>query len=73
MGIGGTAELLDQCHGSDSFTALCVSEGLRRSFTRPCTPQADGKVKRFIQMMKRRWAYRFVFRTSTIRAASSLV
>lgn len=59
-----------RCYSSDSFTALCNSKGLKQSFTKPYTPQTNGKAERFIQTMKRRWAYRFVFRTSAIRAAS---
>ena len=43
---------------------------LHQSFTRPYTPQTNGKAERFIQTMKRRWAYRYVFRTSAMRAAS---
>ncbi len=59
-----------KCYLSGEFTALCDSEGLRQSFTRPYTPQTNGKAERFIQTMKRRWAYRYVFRSSAIRAAS---
>ncbi len=59
-----------KCYSSNSFTALCKGEHLRQSFTRPYTPQTNGKAERFIQTMKRRWAYRYVFRTSAMRAAS---
>jgi len=59
-----------RCYSSNSFTALCDAESLRQSFTRPYTPQTNGKAERFIQTMKRRWAYRYVFRTSAMRAAS---
>jgi transposase InsO family protein len=59
-----------KCYGSNDFTALCQAEGVRQSFTRPYTPKTNGKAERFIQTMKRRWAYRYVFRTSAMRAAS---
>jgi transposase InsO family protein len=59
-----------KCYSSDAFTTLCRREGLRQSFTKPYTPQTNGKAERFIQTMKRRWAYRFTFRTSALRAAS---
>ena len=59
-----------KCYSSGSFKALCDKEGLRQGFTKPYTPQTNGKAERFIQTMKRRWAYRHVYRTSAIRAAS---
>lgn len=59
-----------KCYASKAFTALCEREGVRQSFTKPYTPQTNGKAERFIQTMKRRWAYRYVFRTSVMRAQS---
>lgn len=59
-----------RCYSSNSFTALCRREGVKQSFTRPYTPQTNGKAERFIQTMKRRWAYRYVFKTSAMRAES---
>ena len=59
-----------KCYESKAFTALCDEQGVRQSFTRPYTPQTNGKAERFIQTLKRRWAYRHAFRTSAIRAAS---
>ena len=59
-----------KCYGSNDFTTLCQAEGVRQSFTRPYTPKTNGKAERFIQTMKRRWAYRYVFRSSAMRAAS---
>jgi transposase InsO family protein len=41
-----------------------------RFFTRPYTPRTNGKAERFIQTLKRRWAYRHAYRTSVQRAAS---
>jgi transposase InsO family protein len=55
---------------SQAFQALCADQGVRQSFTRPYTPRTNGKAERFIQTLKRRWAYRYVYRTSAIRAAS---
>jgi len=52
------------------FLQLCEDEGIRQSFTRPYTPKTNGKAERFIQTLKRRWAYRYVYRTSALRAAS---
>ena len=55
---------------SKDFQALCSERGIRQSFTRPYTPRTNGKAERFIQTLKRRWAYRYAYRTSAIRAAS---
>jgi transposase InsO family protein len=55
---------------SKRFLRLCADRGIRQSFTQPYTPQTNGKAERFIQTLKRRWAYRYVFKTSAIRAAS---
>lgn len=59
-----------RCYGSKAFTAVCEKHGVRQSFTRPYTPRTNGKAERFIQTLKRRWAYRHAYRTSAIRAAS---
>jgi len=55
---------------SKLFVAFCQANGIRQSFTRPYTPQTNGKAERFIQTLKRRWAYRYVYKTSAMRAAS---
>jgi len=59
-----------KCYGSKRFAAVCEQHGVRQSFTRPYTPRTNGKAERFIQTLKRRWAYRYSYRTSAIRAAS---
>ncbi len=59
-----------KCYGSKAFTDLCDQEHIRQSFTKPYTPKTNGKAERFIQTLKRRWAYRYVFKTSAIRADS---
>ena len=55
---------------SKVFKALCDDNGIQQRFTRPYTPKTNGKAERFIQTLKRRWAYRHPYRTSAIRAAS---
>lgn len=55
---------------SKRFKDLCRNRGIQQSFTRPYTPRTNGKAERFIQTLKRRWAYRFVFHTSAMRSAS---
>ncbi len=55
---------------SKDFQDLCSERGVRQSFTRPYTPRTNGKAERFIQTLKRRWAYRYPYRTSALRAAS---
>jgi len=59
-----------KCYGSKAFTALCAEKAISQRFTRPYTPRTNGKAERFIQTLKRRWAYRRPYRTSAIRAAS---
>jgi len=59
-----------KCYGSTAFTALCAEKEVSQRFTRPYTPRTNGKAERFIQTLKRRWAYRCAYRTSAIRAAS---
>ena len=55
---------------SKPFRALCEKHQIKQSFTRPYTPKTNGKAERFIQTLKRRWAYRRAHRTSAIRTAS---
>ena len=59
-----------KCYGSNRFTTLCQEHQIRQCFTRPYTPRTNGKAERFIQTLKRRWAYRTAFKTSAMRAAS---
>jgi transposase InsO family protein len=73
LGIACQRVLTDnaKCYAeSKAFQALCAQHGIRQSFTRPYTPQTNGKAERFIQTLKRRWAYRRPYRTSALRAAS---
>ncbi len=55
---------------SKVFLALCKQRDIDQSFTRPYTPKTNGKAERFIQTLKRRWAYRHAYRTSAMRADS---
>ena len=55
---------------SKPFRALCAEHQIKQSFTRPYTPKTNGKAERFIQTLKRRWAYRQPYRSSAIRTAS---
>ena len=55
---------------ASSTKFLTVPLRIRHIRTRPYTPKTNGKAERFIQTMKRRWAYKFVFKTSAHRAAS---
>ncbi len=59
-----------KCYDSTAFKALCSEKHVKQRFTRPYTPRTNGKAERFIQTLKRRWAYRAAYRTSAIRAAS---
>jgi transposase InsO family protein len=59
-----------KCYESHAFRAFCEAQGIRQSFTRPYTPRTNGKAERFIQTLKRRWAYRYAYRTSAMRSAS---
>ncbi len=59
-----------RCYSSNAFTALCAEKNINQRFTRPYTPRTNGKAERFIQTLKRRWAYRRAYRTSALRAAS---
>jgi transposase InsO family protein len=59
-----------KCYESQAFAALCAEHGIRQRFTRPYTPRTNGKAERFIQTLKRRWAYRHTYRTSAHRTAS---
>jgi transposase len=53
---------------SRSFRDLCSEHNISQRFTRLYTPPTNGKAERFIQTLKRRWAYRRPYRTSIMRA-----
>ena len=45
------------CYRSRCFAQTCRELGLRHHFTKPYTPQTNGKAERFIQSALREWAY----------------
>ena len=45
------------CYRSKRFRAACRSRGITHRFTRPYSPQTNGKAERFIQTALREWAY----------------
>lgn len=55
---------------SKLFNATCRSLGLRHLFTKPYTPQTNGKAERFIQTALREWAYARAYRHSDERIAA---
>jgi transposase InsO family protein len=59
-----------KCYASTAFTALCAEKKVNQRFTQPYTPRTNGKAERFIQTLKRRWAYQHAYRTSAMRKAS---
>jgi transposase InsO family protein len=56
------------CFRSLVFAQACRRLGLKHLFTRPYTPQTNGKAERFIQSSLREWAYRDTFTSSAHRA-----
>jgi len=69
-GIRARAILTDNgsCYVAKRFVATCHRLGLRAKRTRPYRPQTNGKAERFIQTLKREWAYRWIYSTSRQRA-----
>jgi transposase InsO family protein len=51
------------------FNKTCQALGIKHTYTRPYTPQTDGKAERFIQTCLREWAYRRLWHTSSERTA----
>ena len=45
------------CYRSKRFREACRSRGITHRFTRPYSPQTNGKAERFIQTALREWAY----------------
>ena len=57
------------CYRSRAFAHACRRLGLKHLFTRPYTPQTNGKAERFIQTALREWAYAIAYASSLARAA----
>jgi transposase InsO family protein len=55
---------------SHRFRRLCRGHSIRHYFTRPYTPQTNGKAERFIQTAVREWAYAGAYGSSAGRLAT---
>ena len=51
------------------FNKTCQSLGIKHTYTRPYTPQTNGKAERFIQTCLREWAYGRLWNNSAERTA----
>jgi transposase InsO family protein len=54
---------------SKLFNKTCQALGIKHSFTRPYTPQTNGKAERFIQTCLREWAYGRIWNNSHERTS----
>jgi transposase InsO family protein len=54
---------------SKLFNKTCQALGIKHSFTRPYTPQTNGKAERFIQTCLREWAYGRIWLNSQERTS----
>ncbi len=54
---------------SKLFNKTCQALGIKHTYTRPYTPQTNGKAERFIQTRLREWAYGRLWHTSSERTA----
>jgi len=52
---------------SKRFNRTCRELGIRHIYTKPYTPQTNGKAERFIRTLKERWAYACCYRSSARR------
>lgn len=57
------------CYRAKAFEKACNSLGIKHIYTKPYTPQTNGKAERFIQTMMREWAYAAQYQTSEQRKA----
>ena len=57
------------CYRSKAMAAMVAQLGLQHRFTRPYTPQTNGKAERFVQTSLREWAYAHPYASSAVRAA----
>lgn len=56
------------CYRSKKFRRACADLGIKQIFTKPFTPQTNGKAERFIKTALGEWAYATAFDTSECRA-----
>ncbi len=70
LGITVTRIMTDNgsCYRAKHFAEACRDLGVKHLFTKPYTPQTNGKAERFIQTVLREWAYASSFDTSQQRA-----
>jgi transposase InsO family protein len=70
QGVPVEAVLTDNgtAYRSHRWREACAALELRHLRTRPYTPRTNGKAERFIQLLLRKWAYRYVYPTSAHRA-----
>ena len=70
QGIVVEAVLTDNgaAYRSRRWREACAALGLRHLYTRPYTPRTNGKAGRFIQLLLRKWAYRYIYPSSAHRA-----
>lgn len=55
------------CYRSRRFRKACRNRGIRHRFTRPYSPQTNGKAERFIQTAINEWAYAAEYASSDQR------
>lgn len=55
------------CYRSNAFRDACKRYGMKHIFTKPYTPQTNGKAERFIQSAIREWAYARAYKNSEQR------
>jgi transposase InsO family protein len=60
------------CYRSKLFARTCRELGIKHIFTKPYTPQTNGKAERFIQTALREWAYATAFEHSDQRRQALL-
>jgi len=58
------------CYRSKLFARACRQLGIKHIFTKPYTPQTNGKAERFIQSALREWAYATAFEHSDQRRSA---
>ena len=56
------------CYRSKAFNKACQELGIKHRFTKPYSPQTNGKAERFIKTAINEWAYAFRYENSEQRA-----
>ena len=55
------------CYRTAHWARQCAALGLRRLYTRPYSPQTNGKAERFIQTLTNSWAHAWSYPNSAAR------